>query len=694
MRTRMLMVTACALAPAAVHAQGFTWARAAGGQQNDYAWSVSVDAAGNAYAAGVFQGTIAFGATPCSPLTSAGGNDVFFAKYGPAGNCLWARRAGGAGYDAATRIHVDAGGRLYLAGFFVGPAVFGTLSVTGASFDGFVARIDPATGGVMWVRTVAGPQDAFTQGVASDFFGNAYVAGRFTGTAGVGSTVLTSAGGRDVFVAAYNQSGTLLWARRAGGAGDDMAYGIAADPPGNVYVAGMYSGSAVFGTLPPLAASGPGGDAFLAKYNLGGAAQWVQKAGAANGTLAEAVAVVPQGSFTASPHVYLAGNLTGGAAFTSAGGGITAVPAAAGQRGFVADYSAGGVVQWVRTSTGAVPRAVAADAAGTVLLAGEMTGPAAFAGAGSTVLGLAPTAAAQDVFTAGYDPAGTPLWARSAGGPSGDTGLGVAAGPGGGAWITGSFSPPNANWGTIQLPTAGSSPFSDAFVARLGCSAQPAGGNMVAWWSGTPGVNTAAPDGSGKGNHGTIAGGTNYGAGKVGQAFVLSGGAAAIFVPSSPTLNFGNLFAGDFSIDLWLRVPASFASVGLRTLVDKRQTSPLRGYHLALLNGSPVLELADGLGSTTYPSNLPSLADGNWHMLAVTVRRLSLTGIRWYLDGAAGGTQSNPLLHPGSLSNASSLRLGLPYFVGSLDEVEIFNRVLTPAEVGSIFTAGSFGKCP
>jgi hypothetical protein len=33
------------------------------------------------------------------------------------------------------------------------------------------------------------------------------------------------------------------------------------------------------------------------------------------------------------------------------------------------------------------------------------------------------------------------------------------------------------------------------------------------------------------------------------------------------------------------------------------------------------------------------------------------------------------------------------YFEGCIDEVELFDRVLSPAEVQSIFDAGPYGKC-
>lgn len=60
-----------------------------------------------------------------------------------------------------------------------------------------------------------------------------------------------------------------------------------------------------------------------------------------------------------------------------------------------------------------------------------------------------------------------------------------------------------------------------------------------------------------------------------------------------------------------------------------------------------------------------------------------------------------PLGRKGSLVNNSPLRIGTRtaappltgWFEGEIDELELFNRVLTPAEVKAIFSAGPFGKC-
>ena len=159
---------------------------------------------------------------------------------------------------------------------------------------------------------------------------------------------------------------------------------------------------------------------------------------------------------------------------------------------------------------------------------------------------------------------------------------------------------------------------------------------------------------------------------------------------------------GDFTIQAWIRVNPADA-VTTRAILDKRELSRagVRGYHIALINGVLWLQLADhgaGIGYSNFNSTI-NVADGQWHFFSVTVARGSKTGIQWYLDGALvpSGT-ADPTGRAGTLTNAVPLRFGSRnggdgWFKGALDELEIFTRALTAAEVKDTFGAGSAGRC-
>ena len=140
---------------------------------------------------------------------------------------------------------------------------------------------------VQWAKQAGGTSRDEGTGVAVDGSGNSYVTGYFEGTATFGlgeanQTILTAAGSEDIFVAKYDSSGLLQWAKRAGGSSSEEGYGIAVDDLGNSYVTGGFAGTPTFGAGEAnqtiLTAAGDR-DIFVAKYNSSGLLQWAKRAG-------------------------------------------------------------------------------------------------------------------------------------------------------------------------------------------------------------------------------------------------------------------------------------------------------------------------------------------------------------------------------------------------------------------------------
>jgi hypothetical protein len=218
------------------------WTRQAGTSAGDRGLRVAVDAAGNAYVAGVTNGSLG------GP--SAGTNDYFLVKYDASGALLWTRQAGSPGTDVGHGVAVDGAGNAYIAGFTEGLPGGGPYA---GSYDAFLAKYD-ASGAVLWTRQAGTSGQDVGRGVAVDGTGNAYIAGYTEGSLG-GPNV----GGSDYFLAKYDASGALLWMRQAGTSGGDFDYGVAVDGAGNASIAGETQGSL----------GGPnagGSDYFLAKY--------------------------------------------------------------------------------------------------------------------------------------------------------------------------------------------------------------------------------------------------------------------------------------------------------------------------------------------------------------------------------------------------------------------------------------------
>ncbi len=218
-----------------------------GGTSSDEGFGIAVDGGGNSYLTGRYQDTATFGATT---LVSAGDFDVFVAKVDADGNYLRALRGGGTGFDEGSGIAIDASGNSYLTGRFQGTATFGTTTLVSAgSSDVFLAKVGP-DGNYLWALRGGGGSFDEGFGIAVDPSGNSYLTGRYFGSATFGTATLVSAGSDDLFVIKVAPDGNFLSALRGGGTSSDQGLGIAADAFGNSYLTGRYKGTPPSGPRP------------------------------------------------------------------------------------------------------------------------------------------------------------------------------------------------------------------------------------------------------------------------------------------------------------------------------------------------------------------------------------------------------------------------------------------------------------
>jgi hypothetical protein len=100
-----------------------------------------------------------------------------------------------------------------------------------------------------WAKSIGSTVLGEGHAIAVDCAGNSYVTGFFRDEATFGTTTLTSAGSRDIFVTKYDASGEVVWAKSAGGAAPDEGFGIAVDGAGNCYVTGYFEDEAAFDAI-------------------------------------------------------------------------------------------------------------------------------------------------------------------------------------------------------------------------------------------------------------------------------------------------------------------------------------------------------------------------------------------------------------------------------------------------------------
>lgn len=189
---------------------------------------------------------------------------------------------GGSRLDDAHRVAADGAGNVYIAGTFIGTATFGSITITTATADAFVAKLTP-DGNYLWVQkstsTAGSGASAYDVFVASG--GEVVVTGHFRGAPAFGSTTLSHPrNGSGIFVGKLTADGSWQWALDAGGTsttGDFYSRDIAADVTGNIYVTGNFEAAATFGAT-TLTSRGDS-DKFVARASSSGQWTWAQQGG-------------------------------------------------------------------------------------------------------------------------------------------------------------------------------------------------------------------------------------------------------------------------------------------------------------------------------------------------------------------------------------------------------------------------------
>jgi hypothetical protein len=337
----------------------------------------------------------------------------------------WVRTATtGNSSSTFSSLAIDADGNIYAVGTIngTGSYAFGDSVTAAGSYAGsnaLLVKYD-ASGTARWARTLtaASGASAFTA-VATDTSGNLFTVGTVAGAGpydfgdGVGAAA-TYVFGSNLVVVEYDSSGTARWARTVTqGSGSSSYAAVATDPSGSLYAAGTVSGALPYGFGNGKAVAGTasgGGNALLVKYSAAGIAQWARSTQSGSGESAF-TAVVADGA--GKP--YVAGRISGTLAF-GFGSAVTVAGTGSGNA-LLVHYDAGGMAQWARTATGGGNTsdftAIAADAAGSVFVAGSINGHTANDfGTGVTVAGA--YALGPSVLLLMYDSSGTAQWGQSA----------------------------------------------------------------------------------------------------------------------------------------------------------------------------------------------------------------------------------------------------------------------------------------
>lgn len=238
---------------------------------------LSVDDSCNVYVSSELVSTHEFGTTTL--VQDSGLIEIFIAKLDTNGDWLWAKK--NTEHINLRCMITDNESNVYLAGSYPN-SEFEPADLYEAFFgydDIYLAKYS-ASGELIWEKKLGSRGTDVVHGMAIDRQSNIYLTGSSSGEINFGDILLTSNGYREVFVAKMTKQGDFVWASRPGGDYARTGLSIVVDSMDNVYVAGFFSDSAMFGTSSVV--SNGNEDGFIAKLDSDGLWVWGQSIGSIN----------------------------------------------------------------------------------------------------------------------------------------------------------------------------------------------------------------------------------------------------------------------------------------------------------------------------------------------------------------------------------------------------------------------------
>lgn len=228
------------------------------------------------------------------------GSDAFVAKFTMYGTMLWSTYYGGSGQESIGGITTDADANVLVSGYTSSPnfpvseeAFQGTLA---GGIDAFLLKFD-SNGQRSWATYFGGTSYDYGYGITTDQQGDIVMAGYTESTdlpTNRDASQPKSAGMTDAFIAQFGSSkGNRVWASYFGGKSTDLAYNVAVDGRGNVWIAGYTYSSDL--PLPGDAyklrpANEVAADAMVAQFDQFGVRMWSSYLGGSNDDYATGIA--------------------------------------------------------------------------------------------------------------------------------------------------------------------------------------------------------------------------------------------------------------------------------------------------------------------------------------------------------------------------------------------------------------------
>jgi hypothetical protein len=217
--------------------------------------------------------------------------------------------------------------------------------------------------------------------------------------------------------------------------------------------------------------------------------------------------------------------------------------------------------------------------------------------------------------------------------------------------------------------------------------------DLVAHWEFEEGTGTAASDSSGNGNGGTLTNSPTWAAGTIGDTALEFDGADD-YVEIANESNFDFEHTDPFSVAGWAKFdPGESGQIAIFNKSQQSGNQP--GIDLRIDAGNRLLRvyLVQANGSAiSVASAVNSLTPNTWHHVALTYDGSSSgAGLKVYIDGefidAGSGTLTQSILNDSAPFLGKGVGASM-FFNGTLDDVRVYSRELSDADVSELNTVG------
>jgi len=221
-------------------------------------------------------------------------------------------------------------------------------------------------------------------------------------------------------------------------------------------------------------------------------------------------------------------------------------------------------------------------------------------------------------------------------------------------------------------------------VAYPVCVSAPSG--LVSWWPGDGNANDFVG-----GNEGILQGGMGFLPGKVADAFSLDGVDDGVALGNDNSLR----ITASISLVAWVWFNDQIKGA----VVTKHASPPYRAYALATVPSADYFRFiisGDGTARAIRDSQTP-LEPNTWYLVAGVYDAAAHT-MAVYVNGTLDNGALQGLVPAAIYDTSTDAAIGrngnpADYFDGLIDEVVIFDRALSAAEIRAIYDAGSAGMC-